>query len=69
MHAATFSAPLTVHACRGEENVSVVVAPIFQGFKLENLGTPAAAAQYFLDNIVAPPGSDKTATAIAAQQR
>ncbi|WIA08472.1 hypothetical protein OEZ85_007908 [Tetradesmus obliquus] len=53
----------------GEENISVVVAPIFQGFKLESLGAADAAGRYFLDNIVAPAGSDKTATLIAAQER
>lgn len=53
----------------GEENISVVVAPIFQGFKLKSLGAADAAGRYFLDNIVAPAGSDKTATLIAAQER
>jgi hypothetical protein len=53
----------------GEENISVVVAPIYQGFKLESLGAADAAGRYFLDNIVAPAGSDKTATLIAAQER
>lgn len=54
---------------RGEENISVIVAPIYEGFNLRGLGTPDEAAQYFLDNIVAPAGSDKTAKLEQAQQR
>eukprot|EP00882_Tetradesmus_deserticola_P018184 GHRQ01019513.1.p4 GENE.GHRQ01019513.1~~GHRQ01019513.1.p4 ORF type:complete len:138 (-),score=35.91 GHRQ01019513.1:937-1350(-) len=53
----------------GEENISVIVAPIFQGFQLQSLGAADAAGRYFLDNIVAPAGSDKTATLLAAQER
>jgi hypothetical protein len=54
---------------RGEKNVSVIVAPIFQGFKLAGLGSPAEAAQRFLDTTAAPPGSDKTAELVAASSR
>lgn len=53
----------------GEENISIIVAPIFEGFALSSLGSPEAAAQQFLDTIAAPTGSDKTATLVAAQQR
>lgn len=53
----------------GEENISVIVAPIYEGFQLSSLGTSQAAAQNFLDTIVAPAGSDKTARLIAAQER
>eukprot|EP00879_Flechtneria_rotunda_P006547 GHRR01006880.1.p1 GENE.GHRR01006880.1~~GHRR01006880.1.p1 ORF type:complete len:308 (+),score=105.40 GHRR01006880.1:460-1383(+) len=53
----------------GEENISVIVAPIFEGFKLQGLGTPSSAAQQFLDTIAAPAGSDKTAILLSAQQR
>eukprot|EP00878_Enallax_costatus_P032031 GHUV01035122.1.p1 GENE.GHUV01035122.1~~GHUV01035122.1.p1 ORF type:complete len:148 (+),score=32.28 GHUV01035122.1:1210-1653(+) len=55
--------------CSGEENISVIVAPIYEGFYLASLGTPEAAAQNFLDTIVAPAGSDKTANLKQAQQR
>eukprot|EP00775_Hariotina_reticulata_P007016 gene7016-7230_t len=53
----------------GEENVSVIVAPIFEGFRLESLGTPEVAGQTFLDTIAAPPGSNKTAVLVAATSR
>lgn len=33
----------------GEENISVVVAPIRDGFTLQRMGSPAEAAQRFLD--------------------
>lgn len=50
----------------GEDNISVIVAPIRDGFKLENMGSPQEAAQLFLDNTVAPPGSDKVAHLVNA---
>lgn len=50
----------------GEENISVIVAPIREGFKLQNLGSPIEAARLFLENTVAPPGSDRTAHLITA---
>lgn len=53
----------------GEENISIIVAPIFEGFALQSLGSPQAAAQQFLDTIAAPAGSDKTAALVAAEQR
>lgn len=45
----------------GEKNISVVVAPIREGFRLESLGTPEQAATRFLDGSIAPKGSGKTA--------
>jgi len=53
----------------GEENVSVVVAPIMAGFSLEQLGPPERAADFFLNNTIAPPGSNKEATLVRATQR
>lgn len=58
-----------VLCCSGEENISIIVAPIFEGFALSSLGSPQAAAQTFLDTIAAPAGLDKTAAVIAAEQR
>lgn len=55
--------------CSGEENISIIVAPIFEGFQLSSLGSPQQAAQQFLDTIAAPAGSDKTAALVAAEQR
>lgn len=53
----------------GEENISVIVAPIRDGFKLENMGSPAEAAQRFLSTTVAPPGSDRTAMLLSARSK
>jgi len=53
----------------GEENISVVAAPIMAGFSLEGLGDPAKAAQSFLDSTIAPPGGDKRATLLNAGSR
>lgn len=50
----------------GEENVSVVVAPILPGFSLAQLGAPGDAARRFLDATVAPPGSGRTAELVSA---
>lgn len=50
----------------GEENVSVVVAPIMPGFSLEQLGTPTEAATTFLERTVAPPGSGRVARLVSA---
>lgn len=47
----------------------MIVAPIYAGFRLESLGSPADAAAKFLDSIVAPPQSGKTAALVAAGQR
>jgi hypothetical protein len=51
---------------RGEENISVIVAPIFVGFKLESLGAPADAAQRFISTTFAPEGSGKIGTLVSA---
>jgi PsbP len=53
----------------GEVNVSVVVAPILPGFRLQSLGTPGEAAQRFLDTIVAPEGSNRQAALLSASER
>lgn len=37
--------------CSGEENVSVIVAPLFEGFKLEAMGAPEFVAQQFLSTV------------------
>lgn len=50
----------------GEENVSVVVAPIEPGFSLQQLGEPEDAAQRFLEQTVAPPGSGREAELFSA---
>jgi hypothetical protein len=36
---------------RGEENISVIVAPILPGFSLESLGSPSQAATQFMDTV------------------
>ncbi|GMH38291.1 hypothetical protein BSKO_06175 [Bryopsis sp. KO-2023] len=53
----------------GEENVSVVVAPIAPGFTLASLGNPEEAGQKLLDTVIAPEGSGKNATLLSAEQR
>ena len=53
----------------GEQNISVIVAPIRDGFELQSLGAPKQAAQRFLDNTIAPLGSDLTAELISASER
>ncbi|KAK9918065.1 hypothetical protein WJX75_000898 [Coccomyxa subellipsoidea] len=52
----------------GEENLSVVVAPIAGGFKLSDLGGPRQAAERFLATTVAPEGSGRTANLIDAYE-
>ena len=52
----------------GEDNFSVVVAPIRDGFSLQKMGSPEAAAERFLDS-VAPPNSDRVGTLISATSR
>lgn len=54
--------------CSGEENVSVVVAPIAPGFTLGSLGPPEAAAVRFLSTI-APEGSGREATLLGTGAR
>ncbi|GAB4820124.1 hypothetical protein N2152v2_007170 [Parachlorella kessleri] len=53
----------------GEENISVVVAPLRPGFRLQSMGSPEQAAHMFLENIVAPASSDKTAVLSSASSR
>lgn len=53
----------------GEDNISVIVAPIPQGFRLEKLGTPEEAATHFLETTVAPPSSNRVARLIDAKSR
>eukprot|EP01026_Neomeris_dumetosa_P081013 TRINITY_DN9041_c0_g1_i5.p1 TRINITY_DN9041_c0_g1~~TRINITY_DN9041_c0_g1_i5.p1 ORF type:complete len:309 (-),score=32.85 TRINITY_DN9041_c0_g1_i5:110-1036(-) len=45
----------------GEENVSVIVAPINSSFTLNNLGNPQESAERFL-TFIAPEGSGRVAT-------
>ena len=53
----------------GEDNISVVAAPIMPGFRIQGLGDPSTAAQTFLDSTIAPPGSDKKAMLIESGSR
>lgn len=53
----------------GEQNISIVVAPIYEGFKLRDLGTPTEAAQRLLLPMVAPEGSDRTASLLTSTSR
>jgi len=53
----------------GEENLSVVVAPIMGGFKLGDLGGPQQAAERFLATTVAPEGSGRTAKLFDTYER
>lgn len=53
----------------GEDNISVVAAPIMPGFSITGLGDPSAAAQSFLDSTIAPPGSDKNALLLNSGSR
>jgi len=52
----------------GEENVSVIVAPILPGFSLAQMGDAAGAGQSLLDTTIAPPGSEKKATLLNARE-
>ena len=53
----------------GEENLSVICAPIRDSFQLSSLGTPQEAAQTFLDTRVAPAGSQLRAQLLQASER
>ena len=53
----------------GEENISVVVAPIQPGFRLENLGTAEQAGRRFLETTVASINANREATLLAAESR
>jgi len=47
----------------------VIVAPIGQSFRLQDLGDASAAAQRFLSTTVAPQGSDREAKLLKATER
>lgn len=53
----------------GEDNISVIVATIRDGFSLERMGTPQEAAERFLSTTVAPEGSGKIAVLLGAGSR
>lgn len=53
----------------GEENISVVVAPIQPGFKLESLGTAEQAGRRFLETTVASINANREAKLLAAESR
>lgn len=53
----------------GEENISVVVAPIQPGFKLESLGTAEQAGRRFLESTVASINANREAKLLAAESR
>lgn len=53
----------------GEENISVVVAPIQAGFKLESLGTAEQAGRRFLETTVASINANREANLVSAQSR
>lgn len=53
----------------GEENISVVVAPIQTGFKLESLGTAEQAGRRFLETTVASINANREANLVSAQSR
>ena len=53
----------------GEENISVVVAPIQTGFKLESLGTAEQAGRRFLETTVASINANREANLLAAESR
>ena len=52
----------------GEDNISVVVAPIRDGFTLLKMGSPAEAAERFIQSI-APENSGKVGTLVSASAR
>ena len=47
----------------------MIVAPIGESFRLQNLGDARGAAQRFLSTTVAPEGSDKQARLLMASER
>lgn len=53
----------------GEENISVVVAPIQTGFRLETLGTAEQAGRRFLETTVASIDANREATLLSAKSR
>lgn len=53
----------------GEENVSIIAAPIQSGFRLQGLGSAEKAGQRFLSTTIAPPGSGLEAQLLSATER
>lgn len=53
----------------GELNVSVIVAPVAEGFTLEKLGGPTDAGMLILKRSIAPEGSNKVAQLVEAAAR
>ncbi len=53
----------------GEENISVVAAPIQPGFKLESLGTAEQAGRRFLETTVASINANREAKLLTAESR
>ena len=53
----------------GEENVSVVVAPIQPGFTLDSLGTAEQAGRRFLETTVASISANREAQLLSADSR
>ena len=52
----------------GETNVSVIAAPIQRGFDLADFGGPEDVARFLLGAVIAPEGSGREATLVAASQ-
>lgn len=50
----------------GEDNISVIAAPITPDFTVQKLGTPDQAAESFVRNTIAPPGSNKHVAILSA---
>lgn len=53
----------------GEQNMSVIVAPILPGFSLTSMGPPQFVADRLLAESIAPPGSGKEATLLDSGKR
>lgn len=53
----------------GEENVSIIAAPIQAGFRLEELGSAEEVGQRFLSTTIAPRGMGLEAQLLSATQR
>uniref|UniRef100_A0A7S3QR45 PsbP C-terminal domain-containing protein n=1 Tax=Dunaliella tertiolecta TaxID=3047 RepID=A0A7S3QR45_DUNTE len=52
----------------GEENISVIVAPIYEGFNLGAMGAPDTVAEQFI-SMIAPPGGSVQAELLGASSR
>eukprot|EP00551_Chaetoceros_affinis_P012432 CAMPEP_0203676280 /NCGR_PEP_ID=MMETSP0090-20130426/24164_1 /ASSEMBLY_ACC=CAM_ASM_001088 /TAXON_ID=426623 /ORGANISM="Chaetoceros affinis, Strain CCMP159" /LENGTH=371 /DNA_ID=CAMNT_0050542795 /DNA_START=104 /DNA_END=1219 /DNA_ORIENTATION=+ len=51
---------------QSDTNISTLVSPVTKGFTLQSLGSPTEAAETLLRVSLAPPGSGKVATLLAA---